>query len=343
MGKKYELTAEATIMRGHVLYRIKALRSFNGVKAGDLGGWVESEANLSQSGNAWVNDNAMVYGDAVICKNAQVCDNAQVFEDAEVCDDAKVYGKALVYDEAKIYGSAEVFGSAQVYERAEIYDDAKVYDNAMVHDSAQVFGNAHVYGNASILGVAMIFDNAKVCNTAIICDSAKVYGNSLVAENVLIIENSCIYKKANPDEQTVQKAANNQSGNPEPSSREEILAAAKVCVCGHRLTDYGKPENSFGTIAELWTTYLHGSRPEAPAITAKDVAMMLALLKVGRISSGAGSQDCFVDLAGYAACAGAIAASTKGEQTNACPPHNAEQDGPAQNGSPSPLLRGECA
>lgn len=41
-------------------------------------------------------------------------------------------------------------------------------------------------------------------------------------------------------------------------------------------------------------------------ITAKDVAAMMGLLKVARIATG-NKADSFVDLAGYAACAGEIA------------------------------------
>ena len=40
-------------------------------------------------------------------------------------------------------------------------------------------------------------------------------------------------------------------------------------------------------------------------ITAKDAGTMLALLKVARIATGS-SPDSFIDLAGYAACAGEI-------------------------------------
>ena len=50
--KKYELTSETKIVFGHILYRIKALSSFGCVSAGDLGGFLESEKNLSQNGNA---------------------------------------------------------------------------------------------------------------------------------------------------------------------------------------------------------------------------------------------------------------------------------------------------
>lgn len=94
--------------------------------------------------------------------------------------------------------------------------------------------------------------------------------------------------------------------------RAEILEAAKVCVCGEREHDYGRPEDNFATIGLLWSVYLNAAHPEMTkafpinGINAKDVAAMMALLKVARIATGS-SPDGFVDLAGYAACAGEIA------------------------------------
>lgn len=82
--------------------------------------------------------------------------------------------------------------------------------------------------------------------------------------------------------------------------RSEILEAARVCLCGEREQDYGSPENNFEMIAQLWTVYT------GHTFTQKDVAMMMALLKAARIKSGE-KADSFVDLAGYAACAGEIA------------------------------------
>ena len=64
--KKFELTQEAKIYLGKTLYRIKALISFGNVSAGDMGGWIEKEENLSQDGDAWVYGDAEVYGDAHI-------------------------------------------------------------------------------------------------------------------------------------------------------------------------------------------------------------------------------------------------------------------------------------
>ena len=86
-------------------------------------------------------------------------------------------------------------------------------------------------------------------------------------------------------------------------TRPEILDAAKACVCGKRQNEYGNPENNFQTIAEFWSAYL-----KCP-IAAHDVAAMMALLKIARIAGGIGSDDCWIDLAGYAACGGEIAAN----------------------------------
>jgi hypothetical protein len=63
--KKFELISEfVTNVFGKKLFRIKALVSFGDVSAGELGGFVEKEENLSNNGNAWVSGNALVSGNA---------------------------------------------------------------------------------------------------------------------------------------------------------------------------------------------------------------------------------------------------------------------------------------
>lgn len=54
--KKFELVAEISKeFFGRKLFRIRAMISFGNVQTGDLGGWVESESNVEQSGNAhWI-------------------------------------------------------------------------------------------------------------------------------------------------------------------------------------------------------------------------------------------------------------------------------------------------
>lgn len=66
--KKYELTEETKEYNGVMLHRIKAIKSFGDVKAGDLGGWIEKEENLSHEENAWVYGDAKVYGNARVSK-----------------------------------------------------------------------------------------------------------------------------------------------------------------------------------------------------------------------------------------------------------------------------------
>lgn len=91
--------------------------------------------------------------------------------------------------------------------------------------------------------------------------------------------------------------------------RDEILEAARTFVCGEREQDYGSPENSFGLIARLWEDYLQSHCVWSNGcvdISAKDVAVMMILLKVARVAGGSNSNDNWIDIAGYAACGGEI-------------------------------------
>lgn len=88
-------------------------------------------------------------------------------------------------------------------------------------------------------------------------------------------------------------------------TRAEILHAAEKCVCGQREQDYGTPEDNFKAIAELWSVYLDRisvGKYGNTIVDEKDVAVMMALLKIARIARGGGKADNWIDLAGYAAC-----------------------------------------
>ena len=139
--KKYEILYNG---------RIQALRDFGDVKKGDIGGYVESEENLSHDGDCWVS------GDAKVLDFAQVSGNAEVFGSAHVYGHAKVLGNACVS------GRAQVFGNAQVYGEAHVYGDAHVYGNAKVYDKAVVSGSAKVYGDAEVSGSAKVYEDADV-------------------------------------------------------------------------------------------------------------------------------------------------------------------------------------
>ena len=85
--KKYELTTDTKVIFGKKYFRIRALVDFDNVSKGDLGGYIESESNLSNDtgyGNAWVGGEAYVGGDAWVGGDARVVGEARVDGEAYV-------------------------------------------------------------------------------------------------------------------------------------------------------------------------------------------------------------------------------------------------------------------
>ncbi len=64
--RKYEFTGKIKTVFGIEFKQIRAIIDFGCIVAGEIGGWIESEDNLSQSGNAWVSGNARVSGNAEV-------------------------------------------------------------------------------------------------------------------------------------------------------------------------------------------------------------------------------------------------------------------------------------
>ena len=117
MSKKYELTSISKVVNGCTVYRIKALKDFGDVEKGNIGGYIQSEKNLSQEDDCWIFDNAIVY------------DNAEVY------GDAKIFGNAEVYGDAKIFGGAIIYGDSRVCDHSIVYGDAKISENAYIESN----------------------------------------------------------------------------------------------------------------------------------------------------------------------------------------------------------------
>jgi hypothetical protein len=130
--KKYILTNETIEYCGHRLYRIKAIKSFSGIRKGSLGGWVESEDNLSQEGDCWI------------------------FDDAKVFRKAKVSGNAKINDSACIYGNAVISGYVVISGNAKVYGNVCIYGNVSISEYAKIFGSISINGYACIRGDAVI-------------------------------------------------------------------------------------------------------------------------------------------------------------------------------------------
>jgi hypothetical protein len=124
-------------------------------------------------------------------------------------------------------------------------------------------------------------------------------------QSVLLNERICARPASYPIEGIAVEAEKLETEDePEKLTRAAVLEKARACVCGEREEDYGSPEDNFKTIAELWEAYLNKARTRGVnvRVEAKDVAVMMALLKIARIAAGGGKADSWIDLAGYAAC-----------------------------------------
>ncbi|WP_208442197.1 hypothetical protein [Bartonella raoultii] len=194
---KYEFTEEMDFVAGHALYRIRALRDFDDVKAGDLGGFIESEDNLSHDGNCWVYDNARVF------ENARVFDNAKVKSFfVDVYGNAKIYGNAIfegmaINDYCEVYGNAHVENAVVIEGNVKIYDNAHVSGYAHISDDTVICDNAHVGGNAKISDGAYICDYSQVYDDAVVCGSL-ICGDSYIHSAASLSSDDQIHDEAIP-------------------------------------------------------------------------------------------------------------------------------------------------
>ena len=187
--------------------RIKAVKDFSNIKFGTLGGYIEKESNLSQTGNAWVGcdssgcalvgDDAQVYGNALVSGggstdyggkedgyggSTRLRGTAKVYENAKVLNGSdvsycKVHGNAVIHG-ATVYSGAPSKPSYPGYYAANVNgynsaDKCDVYGSAQVYAGGYVYGK--VYGNAIIAGG----DGDKVCHASVGAN-AQVYENAKI-------------------------------------------------------------------------------------------------------------------------------------------------------------------
>ncbi|WII39673.1 hypothetical protein [Paenibacillus thiaminolyticus] len=148
MTRKYEFTGETSnsIAEGATLHRIRAVRDFGNVKAGDLGGWIQKEENLNHSGDCWIYDRAAAFG------NARVSGNASLRNEALAYDNAFITDHALIERDASVFGRARIYDRVVVTDRASIYRDAVLYGRTRVQDRAVIGNFAYISGNDVLIG-----------------------------------------------------------------------------------------------------------------------------------------------------------------------------------------------
>lgn len=149
LHKKYEIT-EIPHPKYPWLHRIRALVRVNeNVERGDLGGYVESENNLSQEGYCWI------YDSAVVCEGAVVDKDGRLFDGAMARDSVLVTGNARLFENATAEGFSYISGG-ELRENARAAGDAviKPSDNGQ---SPLIKGESNIYG--TVCGWFIIDDN----------------------------------------------------------------------------------------------------------------------------------------------------------------------------------------
>ena len=154
-GKKYEILIdkEHTInYYGRTLHRIRALKDFDGVKKGDVGGFVQTEDNSSQYGNCWIYDDAICMDNARVCNSAKMYNrscmynNSKMFDNSRMCDYSKMYDNSIMLDNSIMYDNSRMFGNSTMYE------NSRMYDNSIMLDNSEMFGNSILKNNDKLYG-----------------------------------------------------------------------------------------------------------------------------------------------------------------------------------------------
>lgn len=197
-NKKYEFTGKEVILtskkyiNNRLVIKEHILKQIIRLSDGLIGGYIESEENLSHSGTCFVYDNAM------LCGNVIVTDNASVFGNAFLQGDVLLSGKSKVYENALLIGNIKIGKSTSIYGYAFIYSANKTEEYINIYGYIQIYNNAVIYDRVNIEGSVSIFGNSFVAtNTTLkgrisIGDKVIVYG-SYIEDNIELTDRKYIF------------------------------------------------------------------------------------------------------------------------------------------------------
>lgn len=205
--KKYELTDNTIRFDGYNLCRIKALKDFGDVKAGDLGGYVSDEENLSQNGNCWVYDDDKVYGLGEVRDNATI-HQISLIKSSTVTGDSIITGDSRIRDtnikDSKIEDAKICYSDINNSKIKEgiykgIENEYSLFRSPFLKiSSTEIEGNnVKISGKATIENSKIqikqeceINDEAEIRNANIKCDTLNISDNAKIIDPVAQINTS---------------------------------------------------------------------------------------------------------------------------------------------------------
>lgn len=192
INRKYKLIGEPIVVDGKELYRIQAVKNFGDVVIDQIGGFVESEENLSHQGTCWI------YDDAKAMDSSQIIEDAKVYGTSIVCDDATIMGNATVGFPGYIltpYNNPENikhFNSISNWQPfgtplLDYYEDTNLWAANQTHDSDINGIYRERMGRFRNISTDII-----ISDKAIIRDTAKVWVDTRISGSAIVMENAIV-------------------------------------------------------------------------------------------------------------------------------------------------------
>jgi len=175
--RKYTLDKnDSREILGRTVYRIKRISD------GLIGGWLQSEGNLSHTGNCFAYDDCVVMEDAFVTDHAEIRGNVLMKDFARIggCARAEgeinICGNTVIRDKVQISGRGRIDRNVKIFGKAHITDKFYITDFAWIADYAMISGHSYIGGKSKIFGQAKVHESA-------ITDSM-VYGYSRVKNRI---------------------------------------------------------------------------------------------------------------------------------------------------------------
>ena len=166
MNEKYEITGIAH-EKYPFLHRIRALRDIGDkVKAGDLGGFVESKSNLSfeLGDDAWICDDAVAAGEGYVDKGSILRDRAVVCGCAYVSHGSEMSGDSRAEDNAYLRG-AKLSRCARVSGNGMVLQSPNTKTSPILSGNCAVYGK--VIGDVMLAGTAVVISDETISNDSL--------------------------------------------------------------------------------------------------------------------------------------------------------------------------------
>jgi hypothetical protein len=158
VSPKYRLDRDDWVkVDGEKLYRVVALKDFGDVEAGQRGGFIAGEHNLSHLGNCWVAGLARVMKNGRVEKNAVACDFSEVAgglmtDDTLLCQHAHLGEAARMLDNSEGGGRTRIVGASTMMRNSRAGGDSLISGRSILTDDVYVHGTTVVGGTARLSG-----------------------------------------------------------------------------------------------------------------------------------------------------------------------------------------------